>query len=132
MADKNVIVMGDMNDTPATPVINRLRGFDDIWVISLQTANAVEVDNRYTYIHEGEKICSITSSSVQVYGMSFAVLRGKTGVKLLMSAGYQITALFLHGCGLSILLLCLRQTKGLLKWNFTPMLPRKLLPTLSS
>ena len=55
MADKNVIVMGDMNDTPATPVINRLRGFDDIWGDFLQTANAVEADNRYTYIHEGQK-----------------------------------------------------------------------------
>ena len=55
MADKNVIVMGDINDTPATPVINRLRGFDDIWGDFLQTANAVEVNNRYTYIHEGEK-----------------------------------------------------------------------------
>ena len=55
IADKNVIVMGDMNDTPATPVINRLRGFDDIWGDFLQTANAVEADNRYTYIYEGEK-----------------------------------------------------------------------------
>ena len=55
MADKNVIVMGDMNDTPATPVINRLRGFDDIWDNLLQTANAVEADNRYTYIYEGQK-----------------------------------------------------------------------------
>ena len=55
MADKNVIVMGDMNDTPATPVIKRLRGFDDIWGDLLQTANAVEADNRYTYIYEGEK-----------------------------------------------------------------------------
>ncbi|RKU10347.1 hypothetical protein C6502_11585 [Candidatus Poribacteria bacterium] len=44
-----------MNDTPATPVINRLRGFDDIWGDFLQTANAVEADNRYTYIYEGEK-----------------------------------------------------------------------------
>ena len=55
MADKNVIVMGDMNDTPATPVINRLRGFDDIWGDFLQTANAVEVEERYTYIHEDQK-----------------------------------------------------------------------------
>ena len=55
MADKNVIVMGDMNDTPATPVINRLRGFDDIWGDFLQTANAVETDDRYTYTHEGQK-----------------------------------------------------------------------------
>ena len=54
-ADKNVIVMGDINDTPATPVINRLRGFDDIWGDFLQTANAVEASNRYTYIHEGQK-----------------------------------------------------------------------------
>ena len=55
MAEKNVIVMGDMNDTPATPVINRLRGFDDIWGDFLQTANAVEADERYTYIHEDQK-----------------------------------------------------------------------------
>lgn len=55
MADKNVIVMGDMNDTPATPVINRLRGFDDIWGDFLQTANAVQADDRYTYLHEGQK-----------------------------------------------------------------------------
>ena len=55
MGEKNVIVMGDINDTPGTPVINRLRGFDDIWGDFLQTANAVETDNRYTYIHEGQK-----------------------------------------------------------------------------
>ena len=55
MADKNVIVMGDINDTPGTPVINRLRGFDDIWGDFLQTANAVEAADRYTYIHEGQK-----------------------------------------------------------------------------
>ena len=55
IADKNVIVMGDMNDTPRTPVINRLRGFDDIWGDFLQTTNAVEANNRYTYIYEGEK-----------------------------------------------------------------------------
>ena len=55
IADKNVIVMGDMNDTPATPVIKRLRGFDDIWDNLLQTANAAEADNRYTYIYEGHK-----------------------------------------------------------------------------
>lgn len=55
MADKNVIIMGDMNDTPGTPVINRLRGFDDIWGDFLQTANAVKVEERYTYIHEDQK-----------------------------------------------------------------------------
>ena len=55
MADKNVMVMGNMNDTPATPVIKRLRGFDDIWEDFLQTANAVEAEDRYTYVHEGEK-----------------------------------------------------------------------------
>ena len=55
MADKNVILMGSMNDTPATPVINRLRGFDDIWGNFLQTANTVEAGNRYTHIHEGQK-----------------------------------------------------------------------------
>lgn len=55
MADKNVIVMGDMNDTPATPVVNRLRGFDDIWGDFLQTANAVEAEERYTYIYEDQK-----------------------------------------------------------------------------
>ena len=55
MADKNVIVMGDINDTPGTPVINRLRGFDDIWEDFIQTANAVEAADRYTYIHEGQK-----------------------------------------------------------------------------
>ena len=55
MADKNVIVMGDINDTPGTPVINRLRGFDDIWGDFIQTANAVEAADRYTYIHEGQK-----------------------------------------------------------------------------
>ena len=55
IAGKNVIVMGGLNDTPATPVINRLRGFDDIWDDFLQTANAVEADNRYTYIHEDQK-----------------------------------------------------------------------------
>ena len=55
MEDKNVIVMGDMNDTPGTPVINRLRGFDDIWGDFLQTASGVEMDDRYTYIYEDQK-----------------------------------------------------------------------------
>ena len=55
MGGRNVIVMGDMNDTPTTPVIKRLRGFDDIWGDFLQTANAVEADERYTYIHEDQK-----------------------------------------------------------------------------
>ena len=55
IADKNVIVMGDMNDTPATPVIKRLRGFDDIWGDFLQTANAVEVEDRYTYIYKDQE-----------------------------------------------------------------------------
>lgn len=55
MADKNVIVMGNMNDTPATPTVHRLRGFDDIWGDFLQTANAVEAAERYTYIYEGQK-----------------------------------------------------------------------------
>lgn len=55
MADKNVIVMGDMNDTPGTPVINRLRGFDDIWGDFLQTANTVAAANRYTYIYKDQK-----------------------------------------------------------------------------
>ena len=55
MADKNVIVMGDMNDTPRTPVIRRLRGFDDIWENLLQTANAVEAADPYTYIYKGQK-----------------------------------------------------------------------------
>lgn len=55
MADKNVILMGDMNDTPATPVINRLRGFDDIWGDFLQTANVIKAEDRYTYVHEDQK-----------------------------------------------------------------------------
>ena len=53
--DKNAIVMGNMNDTPGTPVINRLRGFDDIWGDLLQTANVVEANERYTYVYEGQK-----------------------------------------------------------------------------
>ncbi len=55
MAEKNVIVMGDMNDTPTTPVISRVRGFDDIWGDFLQTANAVEAADRYTYIYKDQK-----------------------------------------------------------------------------
>lgn len=55
MADKNVIVMGDINDTPGTPVINRLRGFDDIWGDFLQTANGVDPNERYTYIYRDQK-----------------------------------------------------------------------------
>ena len=55
LTDKNVIVMGDMNDTPATPVIKRLRGFDDIWGDFLQTANAVKAEDRYTYTYKGQK-----------------------------------------------------------------------------
>ena len=54
-AGKHVIVMGDMNDTPGTPVLRRLRGFDDIWGTFLQTANAVETDDRYTHIYKGKK-----------------------------------------------------------------------------
>ena len=55
MAEKNVIVMGDMNDIPTTPVISRVRGFDDIWGDFLQTANAVEAVDRYTYIYKDQK-----------------------------------------------------------------------------
>ena len=55
MADKNVIVMGDINDTPGTPVIKRLRGFDDIWGDFLQTANVVDTNERYTYIYRDQK-----------------------------------------------------------------------------
>ncbi len=53
--EMNVIVMGDMNDTPGTPVVKRIRGFDDIWGNLIQTANSVEANDRYTYIYEGQK-----------------------------------------------------------------------------
>ena len=53
--EMNVIVMGDMNDTPGTPVVKRVRGFDDIWGNLIQTANSVEANDRYTYIYEGQK-----------------------------------------------------------------------------
>lgn len=55
MKNQNVIVMGDMNDTPETPAIKRIRGLDDIWQDLIQTANEVPAEERYTYVHEGEK-----------------------------------------------------------------------------
>jgi cyclophilin family peptidyl-prolyl cis-trans isomerase/endonuclease/exonuclease/phosphatase family metal-dependent hydrolase len=53
--EKHVIVMGDINDTPGTPVLQRLRGFGDIWGKMIQTANSVEPSQRFTHIHEGQK-----------------------------------------------------------------------------
>lgn len=55
MKNQNVIVMGDMNDTPETPAIKRIRGLDDIWQDLIQTANEVPVEDRYTYVYQGEK-----------------------------------------------------------------------------
>ncbi len=45
--------MGDMNDTPGTPVIRRLRGLDDIWGDFIQVANEVPADDRFTFIFNG-------------------------------------------------------------------------------
>ena len=52
---QNVIMMGDFNDTPGTPVLRRLRGFDDIWGSLIQTANEVHADERFTYVYNGEE-----------------------------------------------------------------------------
>lgn len=54
LRDEHVIVMGDINDTPGTPVVNRLRGFDDIWGDMVQTAHAVPEAQRFTYDYNGE------------------------------------------------------------------------------
>ena len=51
----NVIVMGDINDTPDTQVIKRLRGFDDIWSDMFPATAFVPEEERYTYIYQGQK-----------------------------------------------------------------------------
>jgi endonuclease/exonuclease/phosphatase family metal-dependent hydrolase len=53
--EQNVVVMGDMNDTPGTPAIRRLRGFDDVWGNFLQTANELPEEGRFTFVHQGQK-----------------------------------------------------------------------------
>lgn len=55
MKNQNVIIMGDMNDTPETLVIKRIRGLDDIWQDLIQTANEIPVKDRYTYVYQGQK-----------------------------------------------------------------------------
>ena len=55
MRGENVIVVGDMNDTPRTPVLERLRGFDDIWGDLIQTANEIPTDDRFTFVFQGEE-----------------------------------------------------------------------------
>lgn len=55
MAGRHVVVMGDMNDTPGTAAIVRLRGLEDIWEPMFQTANEVPVDERFTYVYQGEE-----------------------------------------------------------------------------
>ena len=55
MRGENVIVVGDINDTPRTPVLARLRGFDDIWGDLVQTANEVSADDRFTFVFQGEE-----------------------------------------------------------------------------
>ncbi len=52
---ENVIVSGDMNDTPGTPVLKLLRGFDDIWGDMFQTANEIPKNDRYTYTYRNKK-----------------------------------------------------------------------------
>lgn len=52
---QNVIVMGDFNDTPGTPVLRRIRGFDDIWGNFIQTANEVPSAERFTYTYQGQQ-----------------------------------------------------------------------------
>ena len=55
MRGQNVIVMGDMNDTPGTAVLKRLRGLDDIWGDLIQVAKDVPMSDRWTYTYRGEK-----------------------------------------------------------------------------
>lgn len=54
-ANKNVIIMEDMNDIPGTLTIQKLRGFDDTWANMIQTAESVDLTNRFTYIYKSEK-----------------------------------------------------------------------------
>ena len=55
MAGRHVVLMGDMNDTPGTPAIRRMRGLDDIWGPMFQTANEVPEDERSTFVFQGEE-----------------------------------------------------------------------------
>lgn len=54
-ANKNIIIMDDMNDTPGTLAIQKLRGLDDTWANMIQTAESVDLANRFTYVYQNEK-----------------------------------------------------------------------------
>ena len=49
--NQNVIVRGEFNDTPNTPVLRQLRGLSDEWANFVQTAESVPLEDRYTYIY---------------------------------------------------------------------------------
>ena len=53
--DQNVILVGDFNDTPNTPVLQELRGKLDKWAESIQTAENIPLSNRYTYVYQSQK-----------------------------------------------------------------------------
>ena len=52
---QNVILVGDFNDTPNTPVLQELRGKLDKWAESIQTAENIPLSNRYTYVYQSQK-----------------------------------------------------------------------------
>ena len=52
---QNVILTGDFNDTPNTPVLQELRGKLDKWAESIQTAENIPLSNRYTYVYQSQK-----------------------------------------------------------------------------
>lgn len=57
--DKNVIVMGDMNDIPGEPVIKKLRGLDEHAGQLLQTADAIpdgELKHTYEFTKDNGKV----------------------------------------------------------------------------
>lgn len=57
IADKNVIVMGDMNDAPGEPPINHLRGFDDSYGKLVQTADVIpDGELQHTYEHDDDEL----------------------------------------------------------------------------
>ena len=53
--NQNVIVIGDFNDTPNTPVLRQLRGLSDEWADFVQTAESVPLEDRYTYIYQDNR-----------------------------------------------------------------------------
>ena len=73
-----MILMGDFNDAPNTPVLQELCGKLDKWAEFIQTAENIPLSNHYTYVYQGKKQLLdhiLLSSSLQDEFLSVPVER---------------------------------------------------------